>query len=50
MTDIFLPKRLADNIANIYGPLFAIALILHGRNLWRARRDGDTGGQPGMGG
>jgi len=33
ITDIFLPKWLADNIANIYGPLFAIALVLHGRNL-----------------
>ena len=39
VTDIFLPKWLADNIANIYGPLFAVGLIIHGRNLMRARRD-----------
>jgi hypothetical protein len=35
VTDIFLPKWLADNVANIYGPLFAGALLLHGRNLYR---------------
>ena len=33
VTDIFLPKWLADNIANIYAPLFAVALVIHGRNL-----------------
>ena len=38
VTDIFLPKRLADNIANIYGPLFATALILHGRNVRKRNR------------
>ena len=38
VTDIFLPRWLADNIANIYGPLFAMALLLHGRNLLRRRR------------
>jgi hypothetical protein len=36
VTDIFLPKRLADNIANIYAPLLLLGLVLHGRNL-RAR-------------
>jgi hypothetical protein len=35
VTDIFLPKWLAANIANIYGPLFGMALLLHGRNLRR---------------
>ncbi len=33
VTDIFLPKWLASNIARIYGPLFALALCLHARNL-----------------
>jgi hypothetical protein len=37
VTDIFLPKWLADNIANIYGPAYAVALLLHGRNLRRRR-------------
>ncbi len=38
VTDIFLPRWLAANIANIYGPLFAIALLLHARNLFRQSR------------
>ena len=38
VTDIFLPKRLADNIANIYGPLFAVALAIHVRNVWKRSR------------
>lgn len=37
VTDIFLPKWLADNIANIYGPLFAAGLMLHARNLLQRR-------------
>jgi hypothetical protein len=37
VTDIFLPKWLADNIAIIYTPLLAAGLLLHLRNL-RARR------------
>jgi hypothetical protein len=37
VTDIFLPKWLADNIANIYFPLFVLALFLHVRNLRRRR-------------
>jgi hypothetical protein len=37
VTDIFLPKWLANNIANIYAPLYAIALFLHARNLRRRR-------------
>lgn len=36
VTDIFLPRWLAANIARIYFPLFVIALVLHGRNLWRS--------------
>jgi hypothetical protein len=35
VTDIFLPQWLARNIANIYGPTFAVALLLHARNLLR---------------
>ena len=35
VTDIFLPKWLASNIARIYGPLFALGLYLHARNLVR---------------
>jgi hypothetical protein len=38
VTDIFLPKWLATNIARIYGPLFGLALVLHGRNAWRNKR------------
>lgn len=37
VTDIFLPKWLAANIANIYGPLLAIALGLHAKNLVATR-------------
>jgi hypothetical protein len=35
VTDIFLPKWLAANVARIYCPLFVLALFLHGRNLRR---------------
>jgi len=35
VTDIFLPKWLAANIARIYDPLFFLALLLHARNLRR---------------
>ena len=35
VTDIFLPRWLASNIARIYGPLFAVGLYLHARNLAR---------------
>jgi hypothetical protein len=35
VTDIFLPKWLASNIARIYGPMFALGLYLHFRNLRR---------------
>jgi hypothetical protein len=38
VTDIFLPKWLAANIANIYGPLFALGLFLHVRNIRLRRR------------
>jgi len=37
VTDIFLPRWLAANVAKIYGPMFAIALYLHARNLRQAR-------------
>jgi hypothetical protein len=36
VTDIFLPKWLASNIARIYGPLFVLGLYLHARNLMGA--------------
>ena len=38
VTDIFLPKKLADNIANIYAPLLVLGLVLHLRNLRQRRR------------
>ncbi len=38
VTDIFLPKWLASNIANIYTPLFALGLYLHARNLVQRRK------------
>ena len=38
VTDIFLPKWLADNIANIYAPLYVFALLLHSRSLLQRRR------------
>jgi hypothetical protein len=38
VTDIFLPRWLAANIANIYGPLYAVALFLQARNLRRQRQ------------
>lgn len=37
VTDIFLPSWLASNVANIYGPAYALALLLHCRNLLRRR-------------
>jgi hypothetical protein len=33
VTDIFLPRWLAANVANIYTPMLVLALYLHGRNL-----------------
>ncbi|MGE0057733.1 MAG: hypothetical protein AB7P33_00285 [Dehalococcoidia bacterium] len=38
VTDIFLPKWLADNIANIYTPVLVVSLLLHVRNLRDRRR------------
>jgi hypothetical protein len=35
VTDIFLPSWLASNIDRICGPLFAVGLLLHVRNLGR---------------
>ena len=43
VTDIFLPKWLADNIDKIYGPLFALGLILQARILLRRRQGGAAG-------
>lgn len=40
ITDIFLPKWLARNIANIYVPLLLTAIGLHIRNLRRRRLQG----------
>ena len=37
VTDIFLPKWLASNVARIYTPLLATALVLHARNIARNR-------------
>jgi len=37
VTDIFLPRWLAANIARIYTPLLALGVALHLRNLRRAR-------------
>ena len=37
VTDIFLPRWLASNIARIYTPLFVIGIALHLRNIVRAR-------------
>ena len=37
VTDIFLPKWLANNIGNIYCPLFTAGLYLNVRNLIRDR-------------
>lgn len=38
VTDIFLPHWLAANVANIYGPMYAVALVLHAVNLRRRGR------------
>jgi hypothetical protein len=38
VTDIFLPRWLAANIANIYGPIFAIGLVLNIRSFLRLHR------------
>jgi hypothetical protein len=43
VTDIFLPKWLASNIANIYGPLFALGLSLHAKNMLRRGERGGGG-------
>jgi site-specific DNA recombinase len=42
VTDIFLPKWLARNIANIYVPLLCVAVLLHGRNVARRKAAIDT--------
>lgn len=42
VTDIFLPRWLARNIARIYGPLFAFGLLLNARNLRRQARQRDS--------
>jgi hypothetical protein len=45
VTDIFLPKWLASNIARIYGPMFALGLLLHARNLARRSRESSQAGR-----
>lgn len=35
VTDIFLPKWLASNVARIYVPLLVAGMVLHGRNVLR---------------
>jgi hypothetical protein len=47
VTDIFLPDWLARNIANIYGPLYALGLLLHLRNLLRSRAQASGGADEG---
>ena len=37
VTDIFLPRWLAANIARIYTPMLVLAVWLHLSNFWRAR-------------
>lgn len=50
VTDIFLPKWLADNIANIYTPLLALAIVLHARTLARrSSRHGSGDSRPAAG-
>jgi hypothetical protein len=44
VTDIFLPKWLADNVANIYTPMLVAALYLHARNYAKARKRGPARG------
>ncbi|HEY7268844.1 MAG TPA: hypothetical protein VH951_03365 [Dehalococcoidia bacterium] len=47
VTDIFLPKLLADNIDKIYGPLLALGLCLQARILLnRSRSQGGAAGFP----
>ena len=43
VTDIYLPGWLARNIANIYGPMFALGLLLHARNVRARVWDQQTG-------
>lgn len=38
VTDIFLPKWLAANVARIYTPMLVVAIALHLRNLRRTAR------------
>jgi len=38
VTDIFLPKWLASNVARIYTPLLALGLFLHARNIFSFSR------------
>jgi hypothetical protein len=46
VTDIFLPKWLADNIARIYTPMLVVAIYLHGRNLFTGKRLKAAGSGP----
>jgi hypothetical protein len=47
VTDIFLPRWLASNVANVYVPLFALGLALHARNvICNAAQQGRRGERP----
>ncbi len=35
VSDIYLPRPVRENLPFITGPIFAVALLLHARNLWR---------------
>ena len=46
ITDIFLPRWLAANVANIYTPLLVLALGLHAGNVLRRRCGRDEQSTP----
>ena len=39
ITDLYLPRWLAANVANIYTPVLVVALALHARNLRSPREE-----------
>ena len=47
MTDIYLPKRFAQNIPAIHAPLLVLMVYLHGRNLRRSHHTRAAGGVAG---
>jgi hypothetical protein len=46
VTDIFLPRWLAANVARIYTPLLLWAMVMHAGNLLQRRRRSPTPGRP----